>query len=372
MKRTFLLLAFLSMLSLISCKKSSLSTTKNEQEKQSASLSTGIPQLIPLWSKIADNPHFRSHAFGFAIGTTGYVGGGWGLDLPYASYGSFRDFWQYDPSTNVWTRKADLPGYTTEHTASFVIGNKGYISTGHHSYTGPDSSLFDRYLKDTWEYDPAIDQWTKKADFPGGERGGAVGISINGKGYVGLGRGPFHFWGGPTIEVSFSDWWEYDPVIDKWTRKKSFPGTARENAAGCAVGSFGYVGTGYTSSDNYLNDWWQYDPATDNWVQKANLPGVGRRAAVAFTSMDLTSPKACIATGFNSNIPNFSDQWLRDLWRYNPATNQWAQSINMPYGRFEAACFTVNNTVYIGSGGDYWVGIPEGGVETKDFWAFHL
>src|SRR5258708_38247862 len=42
----------------------------------------------------------RYYAIGFSIGGKGYMGTGF--------YPSFkRDFWQYDPLTNVWSQKAD-------------------------------------------------------------------------------------------------------------------------------------------------------------------------------------------------------------------------------------------------------------------------
>jgi N-acetylneuraminic acid mutarotase len=369
MKRTFLLLTSIMLLSMISCKKSSVPNTNNEQEKSTSSSSEIIlPQFLPLWFKIADIPDDRTKAFGFSIGSHGYVGGGWG-DAPYP-FNSLSDLWMYDTTFKLWVKRASLPGYTTQSTAAFVAGGKGYIATGKHSYTGPDTSLFDRLLKDTWEYDPAADQWTKKADFPGGEREGAVGIGINGKGYVGLGSGLLHLWG-TTIPVMFSDWWEYDPATNKWTQKKSFPGGAREVAVGCAAGTFGYVGTGVNKAGNLTNDWWQYDAAADSWTQKASLPGPARSSAVAFSSIDLAGPKAYVSTGYN-NIVNPNSPWLKDLWRYDPATNQWVQSFNLPYGRSEAACFVVNNIVYLGSGEDDFHIDPVGGPFSSKFWGFHL
>src|SRR4249919_3048148 len=57
---------------------------------------------------------------------------------------------------------------------SFSIGNKGYIGTG------------DSY-NDFWEYDPATNVWTQKADFGGKGRDWATGFSIGNKGYIGTG-----------------------------------------------------------------------------------------------------------------------------------------------------------------------------------------
>src|SRR5207245_4964031 len=84
------------------------------------------------------------------------------------------------PSTDAWTQKADFGGLPRQHAAGFSIGTKGYIGTGdtHIDDTGD--------TKDFWEYDPVTDTWTRKANF-GTARGSAVGFSIGSKGYIGTG-----------------------------------------------------------------------------------------------------------------------------------------------------------------------------------------
>ena len=41
------------------------------------------------------------------------------------------------------------------------------------------------------------------------------------------------------------DFWEYDPAANTWTQKADFGGTARDGAVGFSIGSKGYIGTGY-------------------------------------------------------------------------------------------------------------------------------
>ena len=89
-----------------------------------------------------------------------------------------KDFWEYDPAANTWTQKADFGGGTRSQAVGFSIGNKGYIGTGKEDWA---------YKRDFWEYDPATDTWTQKADFGGTARCDAVGFSIGNKGYLGTG-----------------------------------------------------------------------------------------------------------------------------------------------------------------------------------------
>ena len=48
---------------------------------------------------------------------------------------------------------------------------------------------------------------------------------------------------------------------------------ARNAATGFAVGTKGYIATGYEATKkDYLNDCWQYDPATNSWKEMASIP----------------------------------------------------------------------------------------------------
>jgi hypothetical protein len=67
----------------------------------------------------------RVEAVGFCIGTKGYVG------LGRDSTGNlYKDFWEYNPDVNAWTRKADFGGTSRSGAVGFSIGMKGYVGTG--------------------------------------------------------------------------------------------------------------------------------------------------------------------------------------------------------------------------------------------------
>jgi N-acetylneuraminic acid mutarotase len=167
----------------------------------------------------------RNDAIGFSIGNKGYIGGGGN------NFESFKDFWQYDPNTNVWTQIADFDGGKIWGAASFGIGSKGYVGTG--------TTAYDTRREDFWEYDPALNKWTRKADFPGGGRTRDVGFSIGNKGYVGTGLS-----GQCCTFFDHKDFWEYDPAKDAWTRKADFEGGLRSGAIGFCINGKGYIGTG--------------------------------------------------------------------------------------------------------------------------------
>jgi len=143
-----------------------------------------------------------------------------------------EEMYEYTPSTNTWVRKtypSQLEYFGSG--VAFSIGNKGYMGIGWiHQQSTNTPMLF--------EYDPVTDIWTRKADFPGTLRSNAVFFSLpNGKAYVGLGT--------TLNYVYLNDMWEYDPVTDRWRRLEDFPGTARYSAVAFSVGSKAYIGLGY-------------------------------------------------------------------------------------------------------------------------------
>jgi hypothetical protein len=54
------------------------------------------------------------------------------------------DFWEFEPQTNGWTRKAQYSGTARRYAVGFAIGNKGYAGTGNDGV----------YRNDFWEYTP--------------------------------------------------------------------------------------------------------------------------------------------------------------------------------------------------------------------------
>ena len=241
----------------------------------------------------------------------------------YSGTGSFlQEFWEYDPSTNIWTRKADFPGAGRLRAVAFSIGGKGYIGTG--------QSTSNSTANDFWEYDPSNDTWTQKASIPVGRRQ-AVGFSIGSKGYVGTGA---------TTSSSIStDFYEYDPATNTWTAKANLPGAARRSAAGFSIGSKGYIGTGLTTSNAVLSDFWEYDPSANTWTQKADFTGPARALATGISSSSI---------GYIGGGTNLSS-WYGDVFKYDPSTNSWASNGTIG-SRSDATGFAIHDQLYFGLG----------------------
>lgn len=266
----------------------------------------------------------RSGAIGFSIGSNGYFGLGRYSLIPYVYY---TDFWEYKPADNTWTQRADFPALGRMSTVGFSIGSKGYVCGG---IGGQPGNLV--WYSDLWEYDHVNDTWTQKADFPGTVRSGAVGFSIGLKGYLGTG-------------TASNDFWEYNPENDTWTQKADFPGEPRDFAVGFSNGNKGFIGTGEKAiTQDFLKDFWEYDPNSNSWSQKADFGGGVRSLAVGF-SIDT---KGYIGTGKNNMYI------YNDLWQYDDTLNSWTQEQDFPgIERIMAVGFSCGTHGYIVSGQDY-------------------
>ncbi len=269
----------------------------------------------------------RQGPFGFSVGTKGYIGGG-----SNSTMGLLSDFWEYDSGTNKWTQKADFGGGKRTEATGFSIGSKGYAGTGF--WTTPTNNI--RYTKDFWEYNPATNIWTKKADFGGTERDGAVGFSIIDKGYIGT--GDFK-----------KDFWEYNPATNIWTKKADFGGAQRTGAVGFSIGNKGYLGMGDASPANGIifKDFYEYNPKLNTWTKKADYGG----------------GEGANHTGFVMNGKGYIQHSV-NFQEYDPATNKWTEKANFPLQYLNTQVgFAIGKNGYVGGGNN-------AGTLTKDFWMY--
>ncbi|MGZ3902116.1 MAG: kelch repeat-containing protein [Bacteroidia bacterium] len=136
---------------------------------------------IDLWTRKSDLPSTqRHHAVCFTIGSKAYVGTGW-CDT---SYTALQDFWQWDEATDTWSRIADFGGGPRQGASSFSTNSKGYVGCGESHFDPYSGSVIE---KDFWEFDPSINTWTRKQDYGGQAGYHGLGFSIGKRGYFGFG-----------------------------------------------------------------------------------------------------------------------------------------------------------------------------------------
>lgn len=230
----------------------------------------------------------RVTACGFSIGSKGYAG--LGIDLDSLEWQ--KDFWEYDTSTDYWTKKADFGGGIRNIAVAFSIGTKGYIGFG-----GDPSPT-----NDLWEYDPSNDTWIQKANLPGERRAGAINFVIGNYAYIGTGM---------STGYALSDFWAYNSLTNAWTKKSDVAGGRRSYSSGFSIGNKGYICLGEDSAGHCLSNIWEYDPVTDYWTPKNSFPGKPRKLAVVFT----VNNRAYLGTGEDFYNPYTS---FNDFWEFTP------------------------------------------------------
>lgn len=268
----------------------------------------------------------RGYAASFTLGSKGYICAG-----NNNASGPVNDLWEYDPVSDVWSQKADLPADKRETPIGFAIGNKGYVGLGleYNNFTA---------LLDMWEYDPANNIWTQKASFPPlTGRYSAFAFVVQQQAYIG---------GGYNTDGDYmQDFWMFDPVVNQWTQKMDFMGGYRTNCYAFSIGQYGYAGGGMDVNGYSNNDLYRYDPALNSWAAMASLPGATRGYASAITI------DSAAYVGFGIDYSVIGGNELNDLLEYIPAVNSWRRMAYLPsQKRNGMVAFAINKIGYFGFG----------------------
>jgi N-acetylneuraminic acid mutarotase len=272
-------------------------------------------------------------------------------------------------SFGQWTKKANLGGVGRHRATGISIGNKGYIGLGHTNGTGINIDY-----KDWWQYDPASDSWTQRADFPVLIHG-AVSFGTDTKGYVG---------GGSTLT---SEFFEYNPITNCWLPIAPCP-LSPGDVQCFSVQNKGYVyfgnqlaqydptsnawaimanapisfntwstsfasnGSGYIKSGTSL---YEFKPSQNTWIARAQFPGLSSNGGAGF----YRDNKGYYVCGYVGSLSVVSDE----VWEFNPGENSWKLISIFPgtARRFPVA-FAIGDKGYLGTGTN--------GVNLNDFWCF--
>ena len=124
------------------------------------------------WTQLPDFPGGARYA-GISLVANGKVYVGLGTNFNVSS--TMNDWWEFDPSTGIWTRKANFPE-NVYYVSGFSINGKCYVGLG-------SNASYDHH-KTWYEYDPTLDMWTRKSDFPAPGRYGTADFVIDSIGYI--------------------------------------------------------------------------------------------------------------------------------------------------------------------------------------------
>lgn len=277
------------------------------------------------FKELTSFPSKRTEAVAFSIGNKGYIG-----------TGSFQndacpldDFWEYNPETDEWSQIANFPRKTSS-AFSFVIGDKAYVGGG----SEVASSFGSLAVNDFAAYDPTTNTWEQMAAIPVATAG-AIGFSIEGKGYV---IGGIIDSNRPALDIIQV----YDPILNKWERTIPAP-FQLTGVAGVVHKDIAYIGPSFTSPNTFS----AYIPQNYSWTDLPSIPDNGGGDFLSF----IHDNKIYIGFGMDASPNQIRD----NIWQYDIQNKEWGYFSKAVSNAFdpnfsEGITFTIDNRVFVGIG----------------------
>ena len=262
----------------------------------------------------------------WASGGKYYIGGGY-----RSACNSGANFWSYDPTTDVWTVLAPIPGGCRHYAATFTIGDKLYFNGG--KADDEPWNLGDTYFSGTFEYDIASNIWTQKASHPNGNMFGHIAWVYQDKAYMVCGILS------SVLGTAQKKFYEYNPANDQWTQLQDYPASLGiMNGTSVVTGDVAYVLGGYQKDPNETfpayNDnnfyTYTYNHTTSSW--SLLCPGTEGVVNSNGASSYYNSPQFASMHGGDIYLFNFYS-----VYKLNLTTNTWS-----PYGTIANACDEYN------------------------------
>ena len=231
------------------------------------------------------------------------------------------NLYEYNPSNDSWTAKADFPSDDRSFAYGYSIGNLGYFGFG---FTSGNVKA-----EDLWVYNAANNSWkelaiTNEIDVLGIYSPYATAMLIGDVIYAGNGASKKMYAGTVNSDIS----------ID-WEEESTFPindGEVPSTALYFSINGTGYWGGYYLGNNVSSTKFYTYTPGTNTWAPLNDLPDQLSRY---FQSYTFTI--GSYAYTFNQG----------QIWKYDPLTDSWLSIVSEdPMYYFETS-FTIDNTAYL-------------------------
>jgi N-acetylneuraminic acid mutarotase len=261
-----------------------------------------ISEIAGTWTRKADFPIDVAGSTAFVINNKIYM-------LPSSSP---RNCWEYNSSTDIWTKKKSYPG--TGFTCGFSNGTNIYVGIGYKDNTQKN---------DLWQFNPITNTWEQKSNFPGSPRNYAFSFFCNGKAYIGLGV--------DTNNIPQNDLWEYNISSDTWTLIHDNTSIMQGNY--CVMGKYLYIFDG--------NRLYEYDPVSGTQKEKKSFPGKSRKSVSLF-SIGLNLYVCFGYIGPSPSQTPGADHEINDVWEYSYVFDSWVRKKSPPLDRVRSRAFGVS------------------------------
>lgn len=198
------------------------------------------------------------------------------------------------------------------------------------------------------EYDPAIDKWTRKSNSQQGHAAHASCV-INNKIYVFGGDRGFQW--ATYVEM-------YDPATDIWTYREKIPfaDSIGMGLMSCSVyNGKAYLFGGLATANNYVKVG-VYDPVSNSWTENS-MKNINCSVA------ETVNGRIYVYGGCPTASIGTCNDARNELQSYDPSTGNWSTLAHMRYNHSGHAGSLVNGKIYsIGGTTD----LNNAGIETYD------
>jgi N-acetylneuraminic acid mutarotase len=256
---------------------------------------------------------------------------------------------EYDPTSNAWAKKRPMR-LASHHVALASLNDKIYAFGGF-AFPGSGPPGWTP-VSNTWEYDPATDEWKELAPMPTARGAASAGV-VNGKIYVtgganslpGVTENGIHP-GRPHNVVAAVE--EYNPATNSWKTVRPLLLARNHHAAVGAEGKLyvigGRVGGAFISNaSNNVDLVEMYDPAADLWTARTRMP----TARSAFGS-GVYNNNILIAGGEGQDQRFLAA--FKAVEAYDTVLNRWQALPSMTRQRHGLAAGVIGNRFYAVSG----------------------
>ena len=217
------------------------------------------------WARKADMPTPRADfATGVVDGIIYVIGGS--SDVP--NNRMLASVEAYDPATDTWNRKSDMLTPRARVSVSVVAGL--LYAIGGHDGGGSGDTNPEGFWRRVEAYDPATDTWTRKADLP--DRNHATGWTVARDGEINVFA--FDILRDGTDGMARLEY-VYDPATDSWTDPVSYEsdsGPAIGPAAALVDGKIYTFGGWQSVRVPVLASTHVYDLETNTWTRLPDMP----------------------------------------------------------------------------------------------------
>lgn len=236
---------------------------------------------------------------------------------------------EYDPSSNVWTEKAEMPTSRALF-GTAVFQDKIYCIGGYNAENLPvgteDWGWKTQYytLPVNEVYNPASNTWQSLAAMPTPRYSAATNV-LDGVIYVMGGHAM------TDLTVAYNVTEAYNIQTNTWTTKTPSPLPISSSSSAIVDDKIYVLGELQAPDSGFVL--MVYDPAFDSWTVEAKTPVGYTATAVATTG--LNAPKRVF----------FFDENRTDI--YNPSTGNWSTGTPAPTDRLIAKAVLLDDTIYL-------------------------